>query len=166
MGAPFRIEPFGNHDRAAFSCGSEPLGSYFREQVTQDIRRRVSNCFVAVDANNAVAGYYTFAAAGLPLSELPPELTKRLPRYPLLPAALVGRLAVDLKYHGVGLGSAMIADAGERALRAEPAIFALVVEAKDETAAAFYHHLGFQAFTSRPNGLFLSVATFAKARVG
>lgn len=166
VGAPVRIETLGNYDRAAFSCGSEPLDRYFREQVTQDVRRRVSNCFVAVDTNNAVAGYYTFAAAGLPLSELPPELTKRLPRYPLLPAALVGRLAVSLNHRGIGLGGAMIVDAGERALRAEPAVFALLVDAKDQRAEGFNRHLGFQPFAGRPNALFLPVETFAKAVPG
>lgn len=166
MSAPFRIEPLGNHDRSGFSCGVEALDRYFRQQVTQDIRRRVSNCFVAVGADNAVAGYYTFAAAGLPLTQLPPDLTKRLPRYPLLPAALIGRLAVRFDHRGIGLGGAMIADAGERALRAEPAVFAILVEAKDETAEAFYRHLGFQPFAERPSTLFLPAATFAKARPG
>ncbi len=166
MSAAFRIEPLGNRDRSGFSCGVELLDRYFRQQVTQDIRRRVSNCFVAITPDDAIAGYYTFAAAGLPLTELPAELAKRLPRYPLLPAALVGRLAVDTKHRGIGLGGVLVADAGLRALRADPAIFALIVDAKDETAAAFYRHLGFQPFGSRPSALFLPVTTFAGAAAG
>lgn len=163
MSRQFRIEPLGDHDRSRFSCGVDPLDRYFRQQVTQDIRRRVSNCFVAVEPDQPVAGYYTFAAAGVPLTELPADVAKRLPRYPLLPAALVGRLAVDTSARGLGLGAALIVDAGLRAVRADPAIFALIVEAKDEDASGFYRRLGFQPFVSRPMSLFLPVSTFVKA---
>ena len=147
------------HDRKRFSSGSDPLDRYLRELATQDMKRRVSNCFVAVDADGVIAGYYTFAATGLPLGELTPEEAKRLPRYPLLPAALLGRLAVDQAYRGQGLGAALVMDAPARAARADPAIFALIVDAKDATAIAFYEHLQFTRFVSRPNSLFLPLAT-------
>lgn len=74
------------------------LDRYFHDLVTQDIKRRVSNCFVVCDDEGVVAGYYTFAAASLPLSELSVDITKRLPHYALLPAGLIGRLAVDRKF--------------------------------------------------------------------
>jgi len=125
----------------------------------QDIRRRVSNCFVAIDPSGVVAGYYTFAATGLPLTELSTGEAKRLPRYPLLPAGLIGRLAVDERFQRQRLGSALIMDAAQRAARTDPAIFALVVDAKDEMAVRFYQHHGFQRFTSRPMSLFLPLAT-------
>lgn len=166
MTGQFWIEPLGNRDRSSFYCGVEPLDRYFQQQVTQDIRRRVSNCFVAVDDAQTIAGYYTFAAAGLALTELSPETAKRLPRYPLLPAALIGRLAIDQRFRRQGLGSALVADAGLRSLTADPAIFALVVDAKDQTAFSFYRHLGFQPFISRPNALFLPTATIAAAQSG
>ncbi len=139
MTVPLTIEPLGpQHDRKSFSCGVEPLDRYLRELATQDAKRRLSNCFVAVGQGGEIAGYYTFAAASFPIGELPPEQAKRLPRYPLLPAGLIGRLAVATGHKGQGLGGALITDAALRAARADPAIFEIVVDAKDETAAQFY----------------------------
>jgi GNAT superfamily N-acetyltransferase len=143
----FRLEVLrAEHDRKAFSCGVEPLDRYFREQATQDIRRRVSACYVAVDSVTAViAGYYTLAAGGVPLAEMPSQLAKRLPRYAAVPIVRMGRLAVDQHYRGKKLGAALLWDAILRASRSEIAAFALVVDAKDDTAAAFYQHHGFVA---------------------
>jgi len=134
--------------------------------VTQDVRRRVSNCFVLLDADNQVSGYYTFAAAGIPLADLPESLTKRLPRYPSLPAGLIGRLAVERRYQRRGLGALLVVDAVARALRAEPAIDALVVDAKDDHASAFYARLGFHRFTSQSNRLFIPISEIAKRLSG
>jgi GNAT superfamily N-acetyltransferase len=165
--APFRIEALAPaHARKDFSSGSEPLDRYLRELATQDIKRRVSNCFVALDRGNAIAGYYTLAAASFPLTELSAEEAKRLLRYPLLPAGLIGRLAVDRSFQGHRLGSALVMDAALRVARAEPAVFALVVEAKDEKAACFYGHLGFRRFASKTGVLFLPVATALRALNG
>ena len=163
MRAGFRIKILGSHDRASFRSGVEALDRYLREQVTQDIRRRLSNCFVALDAaDEAIAGYYTFAAASVPLNELPPAITRRLPRYPSLPAGVIRRLAVDQRFQRQGLGSLLIVDAAARAMRAEPAIYALVVEAKDKDAAAFYTHLGFQPFLARPLRLFIPISEMVR----
>jgi ribosomal protein S18 acetylase RimI-like enzyme len=158
----FHIELLGDHDRAAFCSGVDALDRYFRERVTQDIRRRVSNCFVLLDAEKEVVGYYTFAAASIPLGELPESLAKRLPRYPSLPAGLIGRLAVDRGYQRQGLGALLVVNAVARAMRAEPAIYALVVDAKDDHAAAFYIHLGFRSFLSQPSRLFIPISEIAK----
>jgi ribosomal protein S18 acetylase RimI-like enzyme len=159
----FRIERLNPaRDRTSFACGIPALDRYFHELVTQDIRRRVSNCFVALDASEHIAGYYTFAATSLPLGELLPDLARRLPRYASFPACLVGRLAVDRQFHGQGLGAALIVDAVARAMRAEPAIFALVVDAKDEVALGFYEHLGFLRFASKPMTLYLPLAEAVK----
>ena len=164
MPAEFTVEPLGSaHNRKAFSCGVAVLDRYLHELVTQDIRRRISNCFVACDATGTVAAYYSFAAASLPLSDLPPEEAKRLPRYGVLPAGLIGRLAVDQRFRSRGLGSALVIDAVRRAAGADPAIFALIGDAKDSAAIAFYHHLGFRQFVSRPMSLYLPVATALKA---
>jgi ribosomal protein S18 acetylase RimI-like enzyme len=159
----FTFEPLGaNHNRATFSCGVPALDRYLRELATQDVRRRVSTCFVALDSNGKIAGYYTFAATSLPLTELPPDQARRLPRYPSFPACLVGRLAVDQRFCGQGLGSQLIVDAIARAVRAEPAIFALIVDAKDGVALGFYEYLGFQRFASRPMTLYLPIAEAAR----
>lgn len=160
----FTIEALTSlHDRKVFSSGSVRLDRYFWELVSQDIKRRISNCFVALDADGAIAGYYTFAAASFPLTELPAGETKRLPRYALLPAGLIGRLAVDQRFQGRRLGSALIMDAATRAARAEPAIFALIVDAKDDSASAFYQHHQFRRFASKPESLFLTIATALQA---
>ena len=159
----FRIEALSAHDRAGFSNGVEPLDRYLRELATQDIKRRVSNCFVALADDDVIAGYYTFAATSLPLTELSPEETKRLPRYALLPAGLIGRLAVDQRFQGRHLGGALVMDAVARAARGDPAIFALIVDAKDETAVTFYEHLQFRRFASKPMTLFLPLATALQA---
>ena len=155
----FVIEPLAAHDRTSFNCGVEALNRYFREQVTQDVRRRLSNCFVAVTSTGAVASYYTLASASVSLTELAEAESRRLPRYKLLPAGLIGRLAVDLDFRGQGLGAALVVDAIGRAARAEPMIFALIVDAKDESAAAFYAHLGFRPFESRASSLYLPLAS-------
>jgi ribosomal protein S18 acetylase RimI-like enzyme len=156
---PFTVAPLAPaHDRQGFSCGAPALDRYLRELVGQDVRRRISNCFVALDPAGVIAGYYSFAATSLPITELASEAAKRLPRYPLLPAALIGRLAIDCRFQGQGLGGALVVDAIGRAAQAEPAIFALVVDAKDEAAVRFYLHHGFQRFTSRPQSLFLPIA--------
>lgn len=163
MTGSFVIEPLSSsHNRPGFTCGVPTLDRYFREQVTQDIRRRLTSCFVAVDPAGGVAGYYTFAAASLPVTELAPEESKRLPRYPVLPAGLIGRLAVAGGFRKQGLGSAFLVDALARAMRSEPAIFALLVDAKDETAKRFYLHHGFRPLISRPQSLFLTVAAAAR----
>ncbi len=86
--SPVRIEPLGEtHDRTAFRCGEEALERYFQTQATQDVRRRIANCFVAVDiASGVAAAYYTLSAASIPITDLSSEETRRLPRYPTLPA--------------------------------------------------------------------------------
>jgi GNAT superfamily N-acetyltransferase len=160
----FRIEALApTHDRLSFSCGVEPLDRYLRELASQDIKRRVSNCFVAVEEAGAIAGYYTLAATSLPLTELSAEDARRLPRYPLLPGGLIGRLAVDRRFRGQRLGGALIMDAALRASRGDPAIFALIVDAKDDDAVSFCEHYQFRRFTSRPQSLFLPLATALQA---
>lgn len=159
-GAPFLLAPLGaTHDRAGFKSDSEPLNSYLREKATQDIRRRVAACFVALADEQRIAGYYTLASASLLLSELPVSIGKKLPRYPTVPAVRMGRLAVDQSFKGQGLGGALLADALDRAARSEIAAFALIVDAKDGPATAFYRHHGFIALPDSPHTLFLPLAT-------
>ena len=164
MTLPFSIEPLSPaHDRKVFSCGVAALDRYLQELVTQDIRRRLSNCFVALDEIGAISGYYTFAASSLPLTELTPDQIKRLPHYASLPAALIGRLAVDKRCQGRRLGGALIMDAAQRAARTDPAIFALVVDAKDDAAVRFYEHHLFRRFKGRSMSLYLPVWTALRA---
>lgn len=144
-----------HHDRTSFQSGSPALNRYVQEQVNQDIRRRVAACFVALSDGHRMAGYYTLASASILLADLPVCISKKLPRYPSVPAIRMGRLAVDETFKGQGLGGALLADALVRAARAEIAAFAMLVDAKDENAAAFYRHHGFMALPDRPLTLFL-----------
>lgn len=151
------------HDRTAFDSGSEPLNRYLREQVSQDVRRRVAACFVALTDERRIAGYYTLASASLLLTDLPASTAKKLPRYPTVPVVRMGRLAVDQSFKGMGLGGALLADALDRAARAEIAAYALMVDAKDDVATAFYWHHGFIALPNSPRTLFLPLATVKKS---
>ena len=163
--APFRVTPLdATHVRTEFNCSSEPLERYLREQVTQDIRRRVAACFVALTQDQRIAGYYTLASASLLLANLPVRIGKKLPRYPTVPAVRMGRLAVDQTFKGQGLGGALLADALDRAVRSEIAAYALMVDANDEAAAAFYRHHGFIALPDSPMTLFLPLATVELSR--
>lgn len=165
--APFRVAPLdGGLDRSGFASGSETLDRYFHLQVSQDVRRRVTACFVALTEAKAIAGYYTLASASVLLSDLPPAIGRKLPRYPSVPMVRMGRLAIDRRFQGQGLGGALLIDALDRAARAEIAAHALVVDALDEGAAAFYAHHGFVALPDTPRTLFLPLATVAALRRG
>jgi len=151
------------HERSLFLCGEDALDRYFQTQVTQDIRRHIANCFVAVEAvTSTIAAYYTISAASILLVDLPPDETRRLPRYPTVPAVRIGRLAVDHRFQGSGLGGALLADAAARALKADAAAFTLLVDAKNDQAVAFYQRFGFRILASRPRTLFLPLATAQK----
>jgi GNAT superfamily N-acetyltransferase len=155
-----RIESLNaSHNRKTFACGVSALDDYLATRASQDIKRRIGNCFVAVTDDNQIAGYYTLAATSIPLIDITDTDAKKLPRYPVIPAALIGRLAIDQRFKGMRLGGALIIDAAKRAATSDAAIFAMIVEAKEETAKAFYEHLGFVCFRSKPMSLYLPLAT-------
>lgn len=168
--ALFRIVPLGKldaaYDRTRFQSGSDPLDRYFHQQVTQDIRRHVTACFVALAGDGRIAGYYTLASASILLQNLPANVGKKLPRYPSLPAIRLGRLAIDSGFQRRGLGGALLADALHRALHSEIAAFAMVVDAKDDSALAFYQHHGFISLQDSPWALFLPLKTISAAQGG
>jgi len=159
---PYGIEALNaQHDRTGFSCGTAALDRYIRERASQDVRRQVSKCFVAVETGTVqVTGFYTLAASGLPIDTLPPDVQRRLPPYSLVPVARIGRLAVDERHQGRKLGATLLSNAFLRADRAEMGVFALVVDAKDEAAEAFYLHYGFMLLA--PRQLCLPLATAKK----
>ena len=162
---PFRVLAFdATHDRSSFSSGAAPLDRYLREQVTQDIRRRVAACFVALAEEQRIVGYYTLATASVPLSDLPADIARRLPRYAAVPAIRMGRLAVDEAFKGQGMGGALLVNALRRAARSEIAAFALIVDAKDDQAAAFYRHYAFIELADSSLRLFLPLATVQPSR--
>jgi GNAT superfamily N-acetyltransferase len=165
--AIFRFETLGEaHDRKSFCCGEEALDRYFQSQVTQDIRRHLANCFVIVECETSrLAGFYTLSAASIPLVDVPSEETKRLPRYPTLPAVRIGRLAVDQRFRRRGLGELILVNAVHHTMRDAAAAFALLVDAKNDDAVRFYEKYGFRAIVGRPRTLFLPLATAQKTLV-
>ena len=166
MAAPLegiRVEVLGpRHDRDTFDSGVEPLDRYFRVQAGQDARKNVAAPFVLVLADGKIGGYYTLSSAAVRLAELPDQTAKRLPRYPLIPATLLGRLAIDRNHQGKGFGRFLLADALHRVTRSEIASFAVVVDAKDESARRFYEREGFIPLLDQPLKLFLPVAYIRK----
>ncbi len=127
--------------------------------VTQDVKRRLTACFVALSREDRIAGYYTLSSVSIYLGDLLEKLAKKLPRYPSVPAVRLGRLAIDRTFQGQGLGGALLADALIRVIRSEIAAYALLVDAKDKKAANFYRHHGFIETISNPLLLFLPMGT-------
>jgi len=154
-----RVEPLApSHDRSGFECGVEPLDRYFRTQAAQDERKNLAARFVLLLADGTVAGYYALSATSVQLAELPARTAGRLPRYPLVPATLLGRLAVDRRQQGKGYGRFLLADALHRAARSEIASFAVIVEAKNDSARRFYERESFLALRDQPMKLFRPMA--------
>ena len=162
-GARFRVEPLGDqHDRAVFSCGVASLDDYLKRQARQQRDRQIAAIFVMVgDTPETVAGYFTLSALSIELAGLPADVAKKLPRYPEVPAALIGRLAVDRRYQGRRLGELLLMDALHRvAVQSDRiGVYAAVVDAIDDRAAAFYERYGFIRFRGRSNRLFLPTST-------
>lgn len=156
------IEPLGkHHDRTTFRCGQPALDDWFHHRASQDERRNVARVFVAVTPDLGVIGFYSLSSLSLSLEALPEEVAHKLPRYDAIPAALIGRLARDERARGQGVGELLLADAIQRILGAgrSVAVFAIVVDAKDDRAVGFYESYGFRAFPLQPRRLFLLTAT-------
>jgi GNAT superfamily N-acetyltransferase len=146
------------HDRSSFVSGAEALDRYLRSQAGQDARKNMAAPFVLVLPDGAIGGYYTLSATGVKLAEFPADITRKLPRYPLVPATLLGRLAVDRRQQGKGYGRFLLADALYRAARSEVASFAVIVDAKDDSARRFYERESFLALPDQPMKLFRPMA--------
>jgi GNAT superfamily N-acetyltransferase len=154
-----RVEPLtSSHDRSEFESGVKPLDRYFRTQAGQDARKNMAAPFVLLLPDGAIGGYYTLSSTSVQLAELPAQTVRKLPRYPLVPATLLGRLAVDRRQQGKGYGRFLLADALYRAARSEIASFAVIVDAKDESARRFYERESFLPFPDQPMKLFRPMA--------
>jgi GNAT superfamily N-acetyltransferase len=146
-----RVEPLGSgHDRSGFESGVAQAG--------QDARKNLAAPFVLVLQDGTIAGYYTLSSTSVQFGELPDKTVRKLPRYPLVPATLLGRLAVDRRQQGKGYGRFLLADALYRAVRSEIASFAVIVDAKDENARRFYERESFLPFPDQPMKLFRPMA--------
>jgi len=162
---PYRFEPLTKqHDRAGFRSASAALNTYLQQIARKDAERRVAAAFVmvAVAAPTTIIGYYTLSAFAVEVTELPEELQKKLPRYPRLPATLLGRLARDERHPGTG--PLLLVDALARAYRQSDQIasLAVVADAKDDAALGFYQKFGFKRLDGHSNRVFLPMGTIAE----
>jgi ribosomal protein S18 acetylase RimI-like enzyme len=144
----YRLEPLGkHHDREAFLCGAESLDSYLKTQASQDMRRKANAVFVLVpsDAPSKIAGYFTLCAYGLAPGSVPDAARKHIPRYPLVSATLIGRLAISKEFQGRRLGSDLLAEALRKAYENASVVGSsmVVVDAIDDRAVGFYLAHGF-----------------------
>jgi hypothetical protein len=159
--ARFSIERLSkDHDRSGFACGNDKIDAYFRQAVSQDVKRNYATCFVAREiATGKVAGFYTLSSSNIPLVDIPPGMARKLPRYPTVPAVLIGWLARDLSFRGSDLGPVLLFDAIRTVATAPLGAYAVFAHAIDGKAAAFYEGFGFMPLIGRPLTLFLPIKT-------
>jgi GNAT superfamily N-acetyltransferase len=161
---PYSFEALADHDRSAFTCGIAELDDYLHRQASQDAKRKVAAPFVMLDSERKIVGYYTLSAYGVRCTELPPAAAKKLPKYPLIPATLLGRLAVSREHQGQKLGRLLLMDALYRSLKntTEVASVGVIAEAIDEAARKFYLHHEFVPILEHPRKLFIAMQTIQK----
>ena len=163
------LEPFDKqrHRREDFSCEVESLQHYLKTQAAKDARKNIAAVFVLAEGTR-ILGYYTLSSYTIDLGELPADVAAKLPKYPKLPATLIGRLARDQNYRRQGIGELMLVDALRRCLENTATVgsFAVVVEAENEKARQFYLEYGFIRFPANPNKLFLPMSTIKESFSG
>lgn len=158
----FLTEPLNSaHDRNSFSCGVEALDNYLHKQAAQDFKKHVAVPFVLTPDGTTIAGYYTLSQFAVRLEDLPAHLAKKLPKYPFVPATLLGRLALATPFRGRGDGEALLMDALNRVLQHSRAVASagVIVDAIDVAAVAFYKKYGFIEFPTVQSRLFLPLRT-------
>lgn len=153
-------------DRSDFDCGSLELNNFLKSKARQNQNAGFNKTFVAVasgDKNKTVLGYYSLSMGEIDLSSLPQNLVKKLPKHPV-PVARMGRLAVDIATKGQGLGKLLMVDAMKRVQTASELIgvYALLVDAKDDSAKNFYLKYGFIPLIDEPMTLFLPLISFPR----
>lgn len=154
-----------HHERAGFSCGIESLDRYLKNQAGQEARRNIAVVYVQLeDDGKTVAGYYSLSSASIKTGELPAEIAKKLPKYPRVPAILIGRLAVDQKHHGKKLGERLLLDGLSRSYENSSRIASavVIVDAENEAAVSFYQRYGFELLPDQPHRLFIQMTTVEK----
>ena len=139
------------HDRSSFTCGVESLDRYLKTQAGQDVRRKANAVFVLSEAGEPtrVLGYYTLCAMAVSQGDVPEAARKHIPRYPLVSATLIGRLAVATEHQGQRLGAVLLADALQRAFESASTVGSsmVVVDALDEAGGRFLRGAWVRALT-------------------
>lgn len=166
----WHISPLdGSFQKDSFDCGKPQLNEYLKQRAGQDEERRYSKTFVAATGKESkeVLGYYSTSASCIEFKNIPEhnDIPKNLPKYPA-PVMLIGRLAVDIRMQGKGLGATLLMHALSRAVSvsSEMGIFAVRVDALDLEAKEFYQHYGFVPCQDEELSLLLPMATIVKSR--
>lgn len=160
------IEWLGSrHKRSEFDCGVPELTNYLRRNARQEMDKDVAVPYVLVRTDNPeeIIGFYTLSSATIKLTDIPLDLQKRLPRYPDVPATLLGRMAVDVRYQRQPErhGEHLLIDALKRSLDAsrKVASFAVILDAKNEGVVSFYARYGFKSLPEAPLRMFIPMKT-------
>jgi GNAT superfamily N-acetyltransferase len=167
----FSVEPLApHHDRAGFNCGNASLDDFIRAKARKENELGYCVVFVLTDRPGSplIAGYYTLSSSSVSLTGIDAATRKKLPRYPDVPTALLGRLARDLRFRGDATGELLLLDALKRASRSgkQVAAYAVSVDAIDANAAAFYQRFGFSPLAGHSNRLYLPMASIDRLGLG
>lgn len=149
------------HNRNAFECEEQQLTDYIKKQVSQDIKKRLAVCFVAIDSDNNVIGYYTLSSESLGREQIPDKYLKKVPQNYNAPVILLGRLARNITAKGTGLGEHLLLDALFRAFTlSEESIgaMAVIVDPMNQFAIKFYEKYGFEQLPDSEK-MFLPMST-------
>lgn len=153
------------HIKESFDCNKDLLNGYIHRQASQDVKRRISACFVLADEDKIIKGYYTLSSSSIQRDQLPLEIIKKLPgSYTDLPVTLMGRLALDKNSLGKGLGELLLLDALKRSYDASVfnvASMAVIVDPIDQEAISFYEKYGFILIPDSGK-MFLTMNTISK----
>jgi len=135
------------HRKKEFSCGKNILDKYLHQQANQDIKRKLSVCFVLIDSEtNFIEGYYTLSNNSISQDIIPSKLRRKLSKsYASIPVTLLGRLAIDKNFQRKGIGKILLIDALKRCYEISKSIgsFAVIVDPLDKDAENFYGKYGF-----------------------
>jgi len=161
----FRVELLSrSHKRGNFDCGEESLNEFIKRYARQNAAKDVSRTYVFLDEDSAeIVGYYTLAGGSVSFRTMPEDIVRKLPRYPI-PAAHIGRLAIDRSSQGHGLGAVLLADALKRICQVseQMGICVVTVHALGAKARSFYEAFGFQSFKDDPLHLYMPLSAVRK----
>jgi GNAT superfamily N-acetyltransferase len=165
MTPPYSIVPLSTrHSRDQFDCGKHSLNDYLKRFARQNDDKGLGRTYVAVSSEDetTVYGYYTLSSGTIQFDTIP----EKLPRYPI-PVVLLARLAVDQSVGGQGFGRILLTDALRRSIRLadQLGIYAVEVQALDETAKAFYLKFGFKELSDDQFHLYIAMKTLRKVKL-